>query len=453
MANPEKLGKYQIRATLGRGAMGVVYEGFDPLIERTVALKTIRKDLLDHDQLDEILSRFKREAQAAGRLNHPSIVTVYEYGEEGDIAYIAMEYVRGRELKEFLDKNKRFSLGVIVKIMTQLLDALAYSHKHGVVHRDVKPANIIVLKDGRVKVTDFGIAHIESSSLTQFGDVLGTPSYMSPEQFTGETVDARSDLFSAGVILYHMMTGEKPFPGKAMTTIMHRVINAVPIKPSELNFKVPSVLDDLVVKALAKRPADRFQSAGEFARALVAASKGHDFVTPTRPSSSAQEATVFEPAAGESASCEATGTGTASGSPGTRTGQPLWRNIPVLAGAALVVMVILVVGLMNRGDEQGEEIRVRAMETASKAPVSESRTGQKEEEVPAETVDDAVKMISPGKTKKNLQPAPSETMQADAAEKRDTAVRLVAKPMEYQAVSPSETSTSPHGIRFRVGDE
>lgn len=451
MANPERLGKYEIRATLGRGAMGVVYEGFDPLIERTVALKTIRKDLLDHDQLDEILSRFKREAQAAGRLNHPGIVTVYEYGEEGEIAFIAMEYVRGRELKEFLDKNKRFSLGVIVKIMTQLLDALAYSHRHGVVHRDVKPANIIVLKDGRVKVTDFGIAHIESSSLTQFGDVLGTPSYMSPEQFTGETVDARSDLFSAGVILYHMMTGEKPFPGKAMTTIMHRVINAAPIKPSELNFKVPSVLDELVVKALAKRPADRFQSAGEFARALVAASKGHDFVSPSRSSSPAQEATVFEPAAGERAGGEATGSGTASGSPKTSIKPPLWRSTPVLAGAALVVMAILVVGLLHRGDEPVEEIQVSAEDTAGKAAASGSRT-EPEGEIPAETVA-AVKMISPGKTKKNLQPAPAETGRTDTAEKRDTAVRLVAKPMEYQAGSSSATSSSPQGIRFRVGGE
>jgi serine/threonine protein kinase len=268
MGEVTKLGKYAILSTLGQGAMGVVYKAFDPHIERTVALKTIRKDALSSMDLAPLLTRFKQEAQAAGRLTHPGIVTVYEYGEDEGTVFIAMEFVQGRELKEILDNNERLPLATAVNLITQLLDALAYSHAHGVVHRDIKPGNIIILDDGRIKVTDFGIAKIESSTLTQFGDVLGTPSYMSPEQFGGQPADRRSDLFSAGVILYHLLSGEKPFPGNSMTTIMHRVLNTIPPNVSDLNFQIPASFDKVVNKALAKKASERFQNAEEFAAAL-----------------------------------------------------------------------------------------------------------------------------------------------------------------------------------------
>ncbi len=310
MSDPEKLGKYEIVSRLGRGAMGVVYKGFDPLIERTVAIKTVRKDTLEDDEAEALLARFKREAQAAGRLIHPNIVTVYEYGEDEDTAFIAMEFVQGRELKEVIDNNERFNLADIIRIMTQLLEALEYSHSQGVVHRDIKPGNIIILEDGRIKVTDFGIARIESSTLTQFGDVMGTPSYMSPEQFMGQTVDARSDIFSAGVILYHLLTGEKPFPGSSMATIMHRVMKIDPIKPSDLNYHVPAAMDFCTSKALAKHPEQRFQTAGEFARALKNIDMDGDAATAPPPPAAEKdrrdredtvvmrpdEATVYEPA-------------------------------------------------------------------------------------------------------------------------------------------------------------
>lgn len=264
----EKLGKYAIRRELGRGAMGIVYEGHDPMIDRRVALKTVRKDQLERTEAEEILSRFRREAQAAGRLNHPNVVNVYEYGEDPDgTAFIAMEYVEGRELKDYFDKQERFSLPEIVRIMRELLGALGHAHQHGIVHRDIKPANIFVVKDGRAKVGDFGIARIESSNLTQAGSVLGTPAYMSPEQFMGQRVDARSDLFSAGVILYQFLSGEKPFAGQ-LTTIMHKVLKEDPIAPSELNVQVPRTFDQVVRKAMAKRPEDRYQNAQEFADAL-----------------------------------------------------------------------------------------------------------------------------------------------------------------------------------------
>jgi serine/threonine-protein kinase len=276
MALPQKLGKYEIRSELGSGAMGVVYEGWDPGICRRVAIKTVKPDQLDRSEASDVLTRFQREAQAAGRLTHPNIVAIYEYGEEPDpaggpgTAFIAMEFVSGRELKDHFDNDERFPLAEMQRIMLELLDALGHAHKNGIVHRDIKPANIILLADGTAKVADFGIARIESSNLTQAGSVLGTPSYMSPEQFMGQTVDGRSDLFSAGVILYQFLTGDKPFTG-TLTTIMHKVLKEEPPPPSELNVQVPRPFDALIKKALAKRPDERFQSAQEFARALQAA--------------------------------------------------------------------------------------------------------------------------------------------------------------------------------------
>jgi eukaryotic-like serine/threonine-protein kinase len=275
MTSPTKLGKYTIRRELGKGAMGVVYEGFDPAIERIVALKTVRADQLGGEDAPEILMRFRREAQAAGRLTHPNVVAVYELGEDAGTTFIAMEFVKGRSLKEYLESRTRFTTPQLARIMTELLAALDYSHRNGVVHRDIKPANVMILEDGTVKVADFGIARIEQSNLTQTGMILGTPSYMSPEQFMGQTVDGRSDLFSAGVILYELLTGEKPFSGSA-TTIMHKVLQEEPLPPSTLNVQVPRPFDGVVKRALAKRPDERFQTAREFAEAIKAAVEGRE---------------------------------------------------------------------------------------------------------------------------------------------------------------------------------
>ena len=294
MAPMTQLGKYQIRRELGKGAMGIVYEGFDPGIERIVAIKTILPSQLKGGEVSAVLARFKREAQAAGRLNHPGIVAVYDYGEvvaETDhtmvagaqpplgggqrVAFIAMEYVEGRELKEYFDADERFALKEVERLMVEMLDALDHAHGKGVIHRDMKPANLIVLADGRVKVADFGIARLETSELTQAGTILGTPSYMSPEQFMGQAVDGRSDLFSCGVILYQFLTGEKPFTGNA-TTIMYKVLREEPLAPSTLNLTLPAAWDAVVKKAIAKVPADRFQSAREFADAIKAAARRGD---------------------------------------------------------------------------------------------------------------------------------------------------------------------------------
>jgi len=253
--------------------MGIVYEGFDPFIERIVAIKTIQKNLIDKKEAAEILSRFRREAQAAGRLTHPNIVSVYEYGEDGDVAFIAMEYITGIELKEHFDKTVRFQLDDSVRIMAQLLDALEFSHARGVVHRDIKPSNILITKDGQVKIADFGIAKIDSSELTQVGTVLGTPSYMSPEQFLGLAVDCRSDIYSAGVILYQFLTGERPFTGSNMTVIMHKVLNQASSPLHQFNPNLPESMQKVIDKAMAKRPEDRYQAAAEFMKALKVAAQ------------------------------------------------------------------------------------------------------------------------------------------------------------------------------------
>ena len=292
MAEMESIGKYEIRREIGRGAMGVVYECFDPSIKRTLAVKTIRADQLDGDHSAAAIARFRREAQAAGRLNHPNIVSIYEFGEDNGTWFIAMEFVHGRELKECFDGNERFKIADCVRIMSQILAALDYSHRQGVIHRDVKPANIFLLPDGTVKVADFGIAHIESSNLTQVGTVMGTPSYMSPEQIMGLPVDGRSDLFSAGVILYQFLTGERPFAGSATTT-MQKVLKEDPLPPSTLNVQLPAAMDAVVRKALAKRADERFRTAQEFADALGAAPPTSTTAPPVAARAGSTDATVI----------------------------------------------------------------------------------------------------------------------------------------------------------------
>jgi serine/threonine-protein kinase len=267
------LGKYEIRGTLGRGAMGIVYDGWDPQIDRRVAIKAVRLPDEEDAEAIDALGRFKREAQAAGRLSHPNIVGVYDYGQTsamagGDTADIVMEFVEGQSLKALLDAEERFPVGETVRIMEELLAGLQFSHARGVIHRDIKPANVMLTTDGRVKIADFGIARIESgSSMTQAGTVLGTPAYMSPEQFMGQPVDARTDVYSSGVLLYQMLTGERPFEG-SMTAIMHKVLHITPPRPSELSVVAPPGLDPVVARAMQRRPEDRFASAAEFAQAL-----------------------------------------------------------------------------------------------------------------------------------------------------------------------------------------
>ncbi len=265
---PKKIGKYEVQGILGRGGMGVVYKAFDPAIHRQVAIKTITKSAMDPSELQYAIARFRHEAQAVGRLTHPRIAAIYDYGEEEDLAYIVMELVHGKSLYEHLQNKAKFELAEIGEIVRQLLDGLAYAHAQGVVHRDIKPSNLLINDDGRIKISDFGIAHIDSSSLTQVGEIMGSPGYMSPEQFTGDEPDARTDIYAAGVIAYELLTERKPFIGSNVE-IMRQVISERPPNPSEFSPKISVQLDWAIHKALAKKREDRFQTAREFALAFV----------------------------------------------------------------------------------------------------------------------------------------------------------------------------------------
>ena len=269
---PATLGKYRITEVLGEGAMGVVYKGFDPGIQRTVALKTVRRQLMDSTEIGvSMAARFRNEAQAAGRLSHPGIVAVYDYGEEGDVAYIAMEFVEGNSLAHYLGNNVRFSDSDVASVIAQLLDALEHAHKHGVWHRDIKPGNVMMTRSGRIKVADFGIARIESANLTQVGSMIGTPSYMAPEQFLGLAIDRRVDIYGTGVLLYQLLVGHAPFVGNT-ESLMYRVVHEAPVLPSAVpGYDRGTRYDAVVAMALAKDPKQRFSDAAEFRQALLAA--------------------------------------------------------------------------------------------------------------------------------------------------------------------------------------
>jgi len=268
MSDVKTIGKYQIRKVLGRGGMGVVYQAYDPDMDRLVAIKTLHANLLDEEGAENLVSRFRGEARAYGRLMHHNIVTCYSYEESDNFRYIVMEFVSGRSLKEIFDTRKTFSIGEAVAIMRQLLSALSYSHENGVVHRDIKPANLLIMENNQVKVTDFGIARIDTSHLTQTGNIIGSPSYMSPEQFTGVNVDHRTDIFSAGVVFYQLLTGERPFEGSDLITAYHAVTSSHPEKPSVVKAGVPHEFDAVIARALAKDPDERFSNAGEFLAAI-----------------------------------------------------------------------------------------------------------------------------------------------------------------------------------------
>lgn len=265
-----QLGRYEVISELGQGAMGVVYKARDPLIDRQVAIKTINLSLAG-DEIEEYEGRFYQEAKAAGRLNHPNIVTIYDVGKSGDIAYIAMEFLQGRELRDIMRDDGEMPVEQVLDIVAQVAFGLAYAHEHGIVHRDIKPSNIMVIRDGLVKITDFGIARMASSAVrTQTGMVLGSPKYMSPEQVLGKDIDQRSDIFSLGVMLYEMLTREAPFAGENVNAIMYQTLNAIPKPPGQSNAGVPEMLNFIVAKALAKERDDRYQNAKDLASDLRA---------------------------------------------------------------------------------------------------------------------------------------------------------------------------------------
>ncbi|MDH3320575.1 MAG: serine/threonine protein kinase [Betaproteobacteria bacterium] len=263
-----KLGRFEVLAEIGRGAMGIVYKAKDPMLERVVAIKTINMGM-DRDGAEMYEKRFYQEARAAGGLNHPNIVTVYDIGKTETECYMAMEYIEGAELRSLLLPAKPLPVPRALSIAAQVAEGLAYAHERGVVHRDIKPANIMVPESGAVKITDFGIARMRSSNVqTQTGMMMGSPKYMSPEQVIGKRADHRTDIFSLGVIFYEMLSGAAPFTGESVNAVMYQIVNFVPPAPSAINPASPAALDAIVAGMLAKSLEERFQSAAEIARGL-----------------------------------------------------------------------------------------------------------------------------------------------------------------------------------------
>jgi len=267
MEQPQ-LGRYVIDSEIGRGAMGVVFKATDTVLQRTVAVKTVNM-AMEKDHADKYEARFYQEARAAGGLNHPNIVTVYDAGKAGDVVYMAMEYIQGVELRSLLVEGQPMGVSQALSVAAQVAEGLGYAHQQGVVHRDIKPANIMVVAEGPVKITDFGIARMRASAdLTQTGVMLGSPKYMSPEQVIGKRADHRSDIFSLGVILYEMLTGAAPFSGENVTALMYQIVNFAPPAPSSVNTHVPEMLDFVVAKMLAKPLEERYQDARDLAKDL-----------------------------------------------------------------------------------------------------------------------------------------------------------------------------------------
>ncbi len=273
MDTPKKIGRYEILEELGHGAMGTVYRAKDPAMDRVVAVKTIISLVLASEHGGDFRERFYREARAAGALAHPGIVPVFDVGEHEGVPFLVMEFIQGKTLADAIRKGERMTLDRVCEMGQKIAEALGYAHKRGVVHRDIKPANILLTSKEahgieRPKITDFGVAKLAAGHTTLTGQILGTPAFMPPEQFTGAPIDGRADIFSLGVCLYWMATGEQPFPGESMTAVSYKVVHTEPVPPRKLNPSIPLKLESIILKCLAKNPDERYQSGEDLARDL-----------------------------------------------------------------------------------------------------------------------------------------------------------------------------------------
>jgi serine/threonine protein kinase len=434
-----RIGRFEIVRVLGEGAMGVVYLGEDPHIERPVAIKTIRADG-DPARAAEIESRFRKEAKLTGRLQHPSIVTIYEFGRDGDVVFIAMEYVDGEPLGQWISAHPGLVLADKVEIVRQVARALEHAHERGVVHRDIKPGNILVMKDGKAKVADFGIGKLvsgASTDLTRTGMMIGSPAYMSPEQIRGDKIDGRSDFFSLGVVLYELLTGARPFPGDSITTLVYQILHTEPRDPLSLRSDLPPEARQVFARLLAKQPEVRPAHADEFIREIdrLVAELAKTQVTAVPPL-----LPVVLPLGGGPSSAKAV-----SGSPeGSSSHRTLTHTLFGLA-AVLVAAAILVYVWRTR-EKPAEPAAVRSASTSAAAPsqaMSRPIPTALPTPGPAEAADMVVGAPRPAS------PATAEGRTARSRE-RPTAVRREATreappPRESESASPgSQAPTGSH---------
>jgi len=452
MSQRERLGKYEIIEVLGKGAMGVVFKGFDPGIARTVAIKTVRKELIEDDgRAGMALARFRNEARAAGRLSHPGIVAVYDYGESEEVTYIAMEFVQGSSLREYFNRGTRFAEPDVVSIMAQLLEALQHAHDAGVWHRDIKPANLIIMNNGRLKIADFGIARIEATQLTQTGVVMGSPGYMAPEQYAGGTIDWRADLFAASVVMHQLLTGERLYAGTA-EQVAYKICHLPPPPPSQA---APGRgwerYDATVLRALAKKPEERFQSAAEFREALL-----KDYAAPVNAAvseetiilESAKPAGVFEPSNPSARTGERSSSapppiapiGTGSGSAAGAAAMPAPKRIDWRLGAGIAAAVLVGVALggwlVARGPAQVAAPAQQAeLSPAAKPVAAPAPPPQAAPPAPAPEVQPAARAVEKKPARKVDKPKRAASQPSAPAARRE---RPVATPSEPEAATRTE---------------
>jgi serine/threonine protein kinase len=439
------IGRFEIVRVLGEGAMGVVYLGEDPHIERAVAVKTIRADG-DAARAAEIESRFRKEAKLTGRLQHPSIVTIYEFGRDGDIVFIAMEYVDGVPLGKWVAGHPGLTLADRVEIVRQVARALEHAHERGVVHRDVKPGNILVTKDGKVKVADFGIGKLisgASTDLTRTGTMIGSPAYMSPEQIRGEKIDGRSDFFSLGVVLYELLTGARPFPGDSITTLVYQILHTEPRDPLSLRANLPREAREVFARLLAKQPERRPAHADEFIQEIdqLVAELVKTQVTAVPP----LLPVVPPPGGRPSQAATVPGAPRASASSSRTLPQALFGLAAVLVAAAILVYV------WRTREKQAGPATMRSASTSAAAPpqaTSRPMPTALPTPGPAEAADVVVGAPRPAST------AAGEGRAARHRE-RPTAVRREASreappPREREPASPPPASQVPAGNGSRA---
>jgi eukaryotic-like serine/threonine-protein kinase len=412
---PERFGRYDVIGVLGDGAMGRVYLARDPVVGREVAIKTVKPEYLRHDSAREFVERFRREAQAAGALNHPSIVAVFDVGDD----YIVMERLVGRTLQEVIAEDGHLPAETAFAVLAPIADALDHAHAAGIVHRDIKPGNIMVQTDGAPKLMDFGVAHVEDSVLTVTGQILGSPSYMSPEQVAGLEVTARSDVYSLAVVAYEMLTGQSPFPGPTITAVIYKVLHDPAPPPRKWNADLPARFDGVFARALAKDPAVRFGSARELASALEVREIGQslDEVLPD----------------GAAADARADGQG-AEGPPAPAAGDAATLILPppvvrrsrrgglvvgLVAGAALVLLVVLVLAWrLLPGAPSPSPLETGVGADLTEAPAARMPAAQPPGDAatePAATPRDAGRSAAPARAGSASTPRTQDAGEADAA--------------------------------------